>query len=138
VPPYCGVPRLSHQFPVEVVVTEVVTGDVDVVELVTTAVCVVVVIEIVDVVVGVVDVLVVEEDEPQDASISDATIRKLSATQINPFFILQIICKTGQTTNPDYSQGSEHGRGHQPHLAESPTTNSQYLGFPWQGQSYNS
>lgn len=68
--------------------TEVVTGDVDVVELVTTAVCVVVVIEIVDVVVGVVDVLVVEEDEPQDASISDATIRKLSATQINPFFIL--------------------------------------------------
>jgi hypothetical protein len=63
-------------------------GDVEVVELVTIGVCVVVVIEIVDVVVCVVDVLVVEVDELQDTSISDATIRKLSTTQINLFFIL--------------------------------------------------
>lgn len=83
--------------------TEVVTGEVDVVELVTTAVCcVVVVIEIVEVVVGVVDIFVVEVDELQDASTIDATIRKLSATQINPFFILPpifLLFDIGRTIN---------------------------------------
>ena len=45
--------------------------------------------------------------------------------------------KVGLTTNPDYPQGSGHGRGILQHLAESPTTNSQYPGFPWQDRPYD-
>ena len=51
--------------------------------------------------------------------------------------IIIINIKAGLTTNPDYSQGSITGGGHAPHLADSPTTNFQYLKFPWQGQPYD-
>jgi hypothetical protein len=84
-PPYFGVPRLSHQFPVEVVFTAVVAVPVVVVDVVLTTVDVVVVVVDV-VVVFVVGVLVVVE-EPQDARSSDATRRRLSVIQITPFFI---------------------------------------------------
>jgi hypothetical protein len=84
-PPYFGVPRLSHQFPVEVVVTAVVTTAVDVVDVVTIAVDVAVVVAAADVVVMVVVLVVFAE--PQDASTIDTTMRKLSAIQITPFFI---------------------------------------------------
>ena len=89
VPPYWGVPRLSHQFPVEVVDTIVVTAAVDVVEVgaivevVVVATFEVVVVVVVDVVVGALVVV----DEEQDANTSDIPRRKLSATQIIPFFI---------------------------------------------------
>jgi hypothetical protein len=85
-PPYFGVPRLSHQFPVEVVLTAVVTTAVDVVDVVTIAVdVVVVVVAAADVVVVVCVIVVVEE--PQDARTSDVTIRQHSVIQITPFFI---------------------------------------------------
>jgi len=81
VPPYCGFPRMSHQFPVFVVVVVVglrVGVEVDVVRDVG-----------VDVDVGVtadfwVDVVV---DAAQDARTSDITIRQISNTQITLFFI---------------------------------------------------
>jgi hypothetical protein len=80
------VPRLSHQFPVEVVVTAVVATvevvDVGMVEVVADVVIVVVV--------G--DTLVVVEvffvlDVEQDANASDVTIRMVSAIQNAPLFI---------------------------------------------------
>ena len=40
----------------------------------------------------------------------------------------ELFCEASLATNPDYSQGSEHGRGHQLHLAVSPTTK---LSVPW-------
>ena len=85
VPPYWGVPALSHQFPVpEVVdvtaaVVDVVLTAVDVVEM--TAVVVVVVV-----VKGCVVVDVVVVDELQEAKITDATMRKLANIQIIPLF----------------------------------------------------
>jgi molybdenum cofactor biosynthesis enzyme len=88
VPPYCGVPRLSHQFPVEVVVTAVVTTAVDVVVVGTTVavdVTVVTVVAMDAVVAVVVGMLVV--DELHDAKTSDITIRQVSPIQINLFFI---------------------------------------------------
>jgi hypothetical protein len=45
-----------------------------------------------------------------------------------------MIYKAGHATNPDYPQGSGHGRGILQYLAENPTTNSQYPDLPWQGQ----
>jgi hypothetical protein len=85
VPPYCGVPRLSHHFPVDVVVTAVVTAAVDVVEVGIIAV------DAVDVVVlgiiFVVDVVSVVLDDLQDANTIDITMRQVSIIQINPFFI---------------------------------------------------
>jgi hypothetical protein len=84
-PPYFGVPRLSHQFPVEVVFTAVVAVPVVVVDVVLTTVDVVVVV--VDVVVVFVVVALVVVEEPQDARSSDATRRRLSVIQITPFFI---------------------------------------------------
>jgi len=86
VPPYCGIPRLSHQLPVDVVVAAVVTAAVDVVVVGIIAVVDVVVVAIAAVVVVVIGVLVVV-DELQDANTSDATMRKVSAIQITPFFI---------------------------------------------------
>jgi hypothetical protein len=83
VPPYCGVPRLSHQFPVLVVVAE------------TSAV--VVVLNGVDTVVGVVVTIVVGVvvdtgvvvDELQDAKTNDiTTMRLVNTVQIVLFFIL--------------------------------------------------
>jgi hypothetical protein len=85
VPPYCGVPRLSHQFPVEVVVAAVVTTADEVVDV--GAVVELVVVTTADVVVVVVLVVLVVLAEPQDASTIDATMRKLSAIQIILFFI---------------------------------------------------
>ena len=86
VPPYCGVPRLSHQFPVEVAVTAVVTAVVDVVDVVVCRLVVVVVVVAAAGVVEVVEVVVVDFEE-QDAKTSDVTIRQVSTIQITPFFI---------------------------------------------------
>ena len=84
VPPYCGWPRLSHQFPpAEVVVDFVKVGAVLAVEIggeVGLVAVVVVVAGAVEVDVDVVDVL-------QDAKISDITKRQVSAIQIIPLFI---------------------------------------------------
>ena len=73
VPPYVGVPSLSHQFPVTVVVVEVEVG----------GAVVVVVVVVVDVGVDVVVVVVLL----QDAKTIDVTMRQVSAIQIAPFFI---------------------------------------------------
>jgi hypothetical protein len=77
VPPYCGVPRLSHQLPVAVVVV------VAVVEVVTFEVVVVVVVFVVVVDAEVDDVVFVV----QDANKSDATRTKVSVIQVIPLFI---------------------------------------------------
>ena len=89
VPPYCGAPRVSHQFPVLVVdavtVTDVVDVAVDVVvgpKDVVAVVLVVVVIVVDDVVVAVVAVV----DELQDAKIMEATMRRVINPQRVPFF----------------------------------------------------
>jgi hypothetical protein len=85
VPPYFGVPRLSHQFPVEVVVAVTVEA-VEVVDVgIITAVVDVVVAAAVDV--TVVGVLVVV-DEEQDASTSDTTMRQVNAIQMTLLFML--------------------------------------------------
>jgi hypothetical protein len=78
-PPYCGVPRLSHQFPV----TAVVVVAVVVVGAVVLAVVVVLVLVVV-VCVGVeVDAVVLLHD----AKTSDATTRQVSSIHVIPFFI---------------------------------------------------
>jgi hypothetical protein len=77
VPPYCGVPRLSHQLPFVVVVVVVVGGVV---------VFVVVVVDFVVIVFVVVDVGVDVVDLAQDASNIAATSKKLKLNQINLFF----------------------------------------------------
>ena len=89
VPPYCGVPRLSHQFPVEVVVAEVVIAA-DVVEAVVEGTVlvtktVVEVASVVEVVFAAVAEIVL--DDVQDVKMSETTIRQLSTIQNNPFFI---------------------------------------------------
>jgi hypothetical protein len=76
VPPYCGVPSESHQFPAAVVVVAVV--------VVTGAVVFVVVVVVV---VAVVVVVVDEVFVPQDASNMAATSKKLKPNQINLFFV---------------------------------------------------
>jgi hypothetical protein len=82
VPPYCGVPRLFHQFPVTgVVVAVVVVG----------AVVLVVVVVVVLVVVGVEVVCIGAEVDVvvllQDAKTSDVTMRQVSNPQIILLFI---------------------------------------------------
>jgi hypothetical protein len=86
VPPYCGVPSLSHQLPVAAVV--------DVVEIVVFGVLVGVLVEIA---VGVLDAaievvvdcrIVAEVDVEQDAKTSDITMRQINNIQIVPLFIL--------------------------------------------------
>ena len=82
-PPYCGVPRLSHQLPVEVVVTAVVVD--------CAAELVVLTIDV-DVVLGVVTIEVVDAgvdvvvDELQDANNIVVTIIKLKPNQITLLF----------------------------------------------------
>jgi hypothetical protein len=82
VPPYCGLPRLSHQFPaaavdgVETLVVDVLEDTVA--EAVCEVICVVAVLFVV--VWLVVEVL-------HDASSIDATRRQVSAIQMTPFFI---------------------------------------------------
>jgi len=81
VPPYCGTPRLSHQFLLATVVVVVAV----VVVAVVVVVLVVVVVAVVDVVVGCVAVVVVDV-LPQDAISIAATINKLEPSKINLFF----------------------------------------------------
>jgi len=86
VPPYCGVPRLSHQFPVAAVVVVAVVAVVSMVA-----------VDVVDTVVGgvetVVDTVVVVVEEIgvvavlHDDNISDVTKRTLINTKIIPLFI---------------------------------------------------
>jgi len=89
VPPYSGVPRLSHQFPVDVVLTvTAVAVDVLVIVVVAVTASVVGTIDVVEadaVVEVVVDVVVV--DELQDAKTSEATMRKVSAIHIILLFM---------------------------------------------------
>jgi hypothetical protein len=79
-PPYCGLPRLSHQLPVAAVVVGVVVGAV-VVAVVGGAVLVVVVVVVMGVVVDVV------ADVAHDAKTSDITIRQVNTIQIALLFI---------------------------------------------------
>jgi hypothetical protein len=85
VPPYFGVPRLSHQFPVLVVVVAAAAVVVVLVEVDTTACVEVVVVTDVVVVVVAFDV-VVFVDELQDVKTSEITMRPVRA-QITPLFI---------------------------------------------------
>jgi len=84
VPPYCGLPSLSHQLPVvAVVVTVVVIGtDVEVTFVVGAGTDE----EMGEGVDVEVDVLV-DVDVPQDAKTSDVTMRQIITTQIAPLFI---------------------------------------------------
>jgi hypothetical protein len=89
VPPYCGVPRLSHQFPVLVVVAETVVA-VDVVDIgADVEVVVVIAVDVVAVLVEVVGVTVVDVvvELLHDASNNDITRRKDNDAKIIPFFI---------------------------------------------------
>ena len=82
VPPYCGIPSLSHQFPVAAEVdTMVVDGLGDVTEEWTDDVVVIVVDVIVEL--GADDVVAVA----QDAKISDVAMRQVISRQIAPLFI---------------------------------------------------
>jgi 1-acyl-sn-glycerol-3-phosphate acyltransferase len=83
VPPYCGLPRLSHQFPVVAVVIEV--GWVVVVEV--GWVIVVEVGWVIVVVVPTVDVVALVVVLAQDAKTSDVTMRQVNTIQIAPLFI---------------------------------------------------
>jgi hypothetical protein len=81
-PPYCGLPRESHQLPV---VAEVLVG---VVGFVTTVVEVVVVVTCAEViVVAEFDVVVVVVELLQDVSIKAEMIKILNPNQITLFFI---------------------------------------------------
>ena len=82
VPPYCGVPIESHQFPAALVVVGVVVATAVVVGVVVT---VVEVLAVDDVVVVGVDVVV---DELQDASNIVVTSKTLKPNQINFVFNL--------------------------------------------------
>jgi len=95
VPPYCGLPRLSHQFPVALVV---VTPVVAVVVVVTFGVVVVVTMAVVVVVVmGCVVVDAVVVFVPHEAKNIEPMIRRLINTKrvcfftCSSFFILRII-----------------------------------------------
>jgi hypothetical protein len=85
VPPYCGVPSLSHQFPVPVVVAVTVVA-VDVVEVVVDVIAAVVVVVVVSAG-GVVAAVVAVVDELQDAKTTEATSRNVTNPQMTPFFI---------------------------------------------------
>ena len=86
VPPYFGVPILSHQFPVLVVVVAIVAVVAVLVEVDTTAgVEVVVVMDAVVVVVAFVVAVVV--DELQEANTSDITMIPVRHKQKTPLFI---------------------------------------------------
>jgi hypothetical protein len=83
VPPYCGLPNLSHQFPIPAVagvVVDMAVGFVLGITEVMVVVGVVVVVVFVKVDTDVIDVL-------QDAKTIDITIRQVSIIQIIPLFI---------------------------------------------------
>lgn len=95
VPPYWGIPRLSHQFPVAVVV---VLAFVDMV-----AVVVVTVVVSFRVVTGVAEGLFIAED-PHDAKINDVMTRIVGNAQkilffINPPIQTQIMAEINQIFN---------------------------------------
>jgi hypothetical protein len=83
VPPYCGLPRLSHQFPPP----EVVAGFVDVGAVLLVVVRGAVVLGEEVVIAGAVEVEVDVVEVLQDARTSDITMRPVSAIQIVPLFI---------------------------------------------------
>jgi hypothetical protein len=89
IPPYCGLPRLSHQLPVPAVVVGFV--EVGAVLAVVTGGEVVFVVVVV-VVMGAVAVEVDVVDVLQDARTSEITMRQVSAIQINPLFISSSLC----------------------------------------------
>jgi len=81
-PPYCGLPRLSHQFPdVEVVVTFAV----ELVIIVAVVLIIAVVLVVEDEVAMIVDVAVVVL--AQDAKTSDVNMRQVTSGQIAFLFI---------------------------------------------------
>jgi hypothetical protein len=82
VPPYCGLPSLSHQLPVVPVAEVVVAFVVVVVEVVDTVATVVVWVVVLEAV-----VVVVVVDVPQDAKTIDATMSRVMTSQKVPFFI---------------------------------------------------
>jgi hypothetical protein len=88
VPPYCGVPRLFHQFPAAVVAAVVVCTDVEVVgviaEIAVVLICVVVELAV--------EVVVDVDVELQDASTIAVTVKRLTANQMNLFFIFSPFC----------------------------------------------
>jgi len=90
VPPYCGVPRLSHQFPVEVVATVVVAvrvgaGEVDEVAV---GIIIAVVVVVEKVVAGVlVNVVAVDLALAQDTKSKDVIKNKDTAARILLLFI---------------------------------------------------
>jgi hypothetical protein len=86
VPPYTGVPRLSHQCPVEVVLTAVVIA-VDVVEVGVITVVDVVVVTIPAVVVVVVTGVLVVVDDLHEANTIEITMRKANSPQNVLLFI---------------------------------------------------
>ena len=88
VPPYCGVPRLSHQFPVEVVVT--VVGKLDAEVVVKVGSDAEVVVEVGSDAKVVVEVDAVVLDLPHDASSIATTIKKLKPNQI-PLFLIKYL-----------------------------------------------
>lgn len=81
-------PRLSHQFPVEVVVAVTVV-ELDGVEVDTIIVVLVAVVELVVVAVALAVVVeaIVLVDEEQDANTNDITMRKISDNEISPLFM---------------------------------------------------
>jgi hypothetical protein len=83
VPPYCGVPSLSHQFPAEP--AEVVVGLAD--DIVAWIVVEVVVLAIVGAVVDVVAGIDIEVEVEHEAKIIDITMRQVKAIQVIPLFI---------------------------------------------------
>jgi hypothetical protein len=89
IPPYCGLPRLSHQLPVPAVVVGFV--EVGAVLAVVTGGEVVFVVVVV-VVMGAVAVEVDVVDVLQDARTSEITMRQVSAIQINSLFISSSLC----------------------------------------------
>jgi hypothetical protein len=97
-PPYFGVPNLSHQLPVTVVVVGVVVELGFVVVVVLVAVVVVVVLVVVAVGEDVVFVV-------QDANTRDVTIRQVRTIQMIPFFIqTSLLCNSQYGFSRGYSR----------------------------------
>jgi hypothetical protein len=87
--PYCGVPSVSHQFPVDVVVTVFVERTVEVAEVVevTAVVVVIVVVDEGGTVVEVGAFVVVVVADEQDANTIEIAMIQVINTPIIPFFI---------------------------------------------------
>ncbi len=152
VPPYDGVPELSHQFLVDTAVVVVETAALDVVAI--GVITVVVPVGEAAVVVAVVVLgfevvgFVVVVGEEQDANTSDVTIRTVSAApDRSPFsfdlhylpyyFVnLQTGCVRLALPLSPINPRAPSREGTTTNLAVSPTTNLQNPELPWQNQSY--